>query len=153
MTYKYARLRSFRRLLSPMLADSRASRHAAAVLPMLNRRTRCKSEERTEDHGGILSPVPRYELLSLALLCAACAACETSSGDARYYCSPFLGIVTASAVADGGAGDATVCGAGTSCQGATANGLVCGAQPDGSSAGDACPAFLCVADDAEAPSD
>jgi len=101
--------------------------------------------------------VLRYELrvdirvlLSLAL---SCAGCEASSGEAVYYCSPFLGIVTPSTVADGGAGDATVCGRGTSCQGATAPGLACGPQPDGSSVGEACPAFLCVADDAAAPSD
>ena len=82
--------------------------------------------------------------------CACIVACDGSSQSTEFYCSPYLGLVTASAYSQMSAAakvGTIVCPSGTTCVAGTPSGVVCGEQPDGSYAGDACPFFMCSKND------
>jgi hypothetical protein len=73
--------------------------------------------------------------------------CASATPDTSFYCTPYLGLVTASALAelpDATAAGARLCPAGTACVAETPPGVVCGEQPDGGTTGDACPSFMCA---------
>jgi hypothetical protein len=87
----------------------------------------------------------------LALAAGACiVACSGAGDSTEFYCSPYLGLVTASALSQMSAAarnETFVCPSGTSCVAGAPAGVVCGEQPDGSVAGDACPSFMCSVPD------
>jgi hypothetical protein len=81
---------------------------------------------------------------------ALCLSACTSSDQVSFYCSPYLGVVSSSALdslPDATRAATVVCPTGTMCVAKTPAGTVCGVQPDGSSAADACPSFSCASSD------